>query len=92
MSGIVWHSNHRRFHLSSIQNQTGIIKILKDAKVVLAVADRCRTHAFSKSNFAKWKAKYGGVEVSDIRRLYELEDLLEKNSKEDNIVIWLLAP
>ena len=36
--------------------------------------DLCRTHGFSKSSFYKWKAKYGGMETSDLRRLRELEE------------------
>jgi putative transposase len=38
------------------------------------VTDLCRTHGFSKSSFYKWKAKYGGMEDSDLRRLRELEE------------------
>ena len=40
----------------------------------MPVADLCRTHGFSKSSFYKWKAKYGGMEASDLRRLRELEE------------------
>jgi putative transposase len=37
-------------------------------------ADLCRTHGISGATFYKWKAKYGGLEVSDARRLATLED------------------
>ena len=40
----------------------------------MPLTDLCRTHGFSKSGFYKWKAKYGGMEASDLRRLRELED------------------
>ena len=37
-------------------------------------ADLCRKHGISSATFYKWKAKYGGLEVSDARRLKALED------------------
>jgi len=46
-----------------------IIKILKEAEVGVPVTDLCRAHGFSRSSFYKWKAKYGGMEASDLRRL-----------------------
>lgn len=51
-----------------------IIKILKEAEAGVPVTELSRTHGFSKSSFYKWKAKYGGMEASDLRRLRELED------------------
>ena len=50
-----------------------IIKILKEAEAGVPAAEFCRTHGFSRSCFYKWKAKYGGMEASDLRRLRELE-------------------
>jgi putative transposase len=41
-------------------------------------ADVCRKHGISSATFYKWKAKYGGLEVSDAKRLKSLED---ENSK-----------
>ena len=40
----------------------------------MKTADVCRKHGISSSTFYKWKAKYGGVEVSDAKRLKALED------------------
>jgi putative transposase len=40
----------------------------------LATADVCREHGISSATFYKWKAKFGGLEVSDARRLKALED------------------
>ena len=40
----------------------------------VAVDELSRQHGFSKSTFYKWKAKYGGLEVSQLKRLKELED------------------
>ncbi len=51
-----------------------IIKILKEAEAGVPVTDFCRTYGFSRSSFYKWKAKYGGMEASDLRRLRELEE------------------
>jgi putative transposase len=51
-----------------------IINILKEAEAGVPVTDLCRTYGFSKSSFYKWKAKYGGLEASDLRRLRDLEE------------------
>lgn len=50
-----------------------IIQILKEAEAGVVLTDLCRKYSFSKSSFYKWKAKYGGMEASDLRRLRELE-------------------
>ena len=55
-------------------SENQIIKILKEAEAGVPVTDLCRTHGFSRSSFYKWKAKYGGMEASDLRRLRELEE------------------
>lgn len=51
-----------------------IIKILKEAEAGVSVTDLCRQHGFSRSSFYKWKAKYGGMEASSLKRLKELEE------------------
>ena len=50
-----------------------IIKILQEAETGLSVADVCRKHNCSEQSFYRWKAKYGGMEVSEAKRLRELE-------------------
>ena len=50
-----------------------IIAILKQQEVGDAVADICREHSISNATFYKWKAKYGGMDVSLMKRLRELE-------------------
>ena len=55
-------------------SETQIIQILKEADAGVAVPDLCRRHGFSKSSYYKWKAKYSGMEVSDLKRLHELEE------------------
>ncbi len=51
-----------------------IISILKEAEAGVPVAELCRQHGFSQSAFYKWKAKYGGLDISQLQRLKELED------------------
>ena len=51
-----------------------IIAILKEQEVGMATADVCRRHGISTATFYKWKSKYGGLEVSEARRLRALED------------------
>jgi putative transposase len=51
-----------------------IIGILKEQEAGMATADVCRKHGVSSATFYKWKARYGGLEVSGARRLKALED------------------
>jgi putative transposase len=51
-----------------------IIGILKEHEAGVAVADLCRKHGVSNASIYKWKAKYGGMDVSEARRLKALED------------------
>lgn len=51
-----------------------IVGILKEQEAGQRTADVCRKHGISEGTFYKWKAKYGGLEVSDARRLKALED------------------
>jgi putative transposase len=51
-----------------------IIAILREQEAGVAVAELCRNHGLSSPTFYKWKAKYGGLEVSEARRLKALED------------------
>lgn len=50
-----------------------IVKILQEGEVGMPVLDLCRKHEISKNTYYKWKQKYGGMEVSDIKRMKELE-------------------
>jgi putative transposase len=51
-----------------------IIGILREQEVGAATADVCRKHGISNATFYRWKAKYGGLEVSEVRRPKALED------------------
>jgi putative transposase len=50
-----------------------IIGILREQEAGASVADLCRKHGMSSASFYGWKAKYGGMDVSDARRLKTLE-------------------
>ncbi len=51
-----------------------IIAILKEQESGVPTADVCRRHGISSATFYKWKSKFGGLEVSDARRLRALEE------------------
>ena len=51
-----------------------IIGILREQEAGVATAEVCRRHGVSSATFYKWKAKFGGMEVSEARRLKALED------------------
>ena len=50
-----------------------IIGILKEHQAGLCAKELCRKHGISDATFYKWRSKYGGMEVSDARRLKALE-------------------
>lgn len=51
-----------------------IIKVLKEKEAGAKLTDLCRRHGISEQTFHRWKAKFGGMEVNDARRLKQLED------------------
>ena len=74
-----------------------IIQILKEAEAGLPVADVCRKHGVSDASFYTWRRKYGGMNVSEVKRLKHLEEenrqlkrllaetMLEKAALEDMV-------
>ena len=51
-----------------------IIGILKEHKAGVSVADLCRNHGFSDASIYKWKATFGGMDMSEAKKLRALED------------------
>jgi putative transposase len=51
-----------------------IIRLLKEAEAGRRVTDLCREYGISQGTLYRWKAKYSGLEVSDAKRMRELED------------------
>ena len=54
-------------------SESQIVEMLKEAEGGVAVADLLRKHGVSKATFFKWRSKYGGATVADVKRLRELE-------------------
>jgi putative transposase len=51
-----------------------IIAVLKEAEGGIPVPELCRTHGISSATFYKWRAKFGGMDVSLMTRMRELEE------------------
>lgn len=64
-----------------------IISILKQAEAGIKVADLCRQNGISDATFYKWRAKYGGMEISEAKRLRQLE---EENARLKKLVADLM--
>ena len=60
-----------------------IIAVLKEAQSGMTTLDVCRKHGISDATFYKWRSKYGGLEISEARRLRVLE---EENRKLKRLV------
>jgi putative transposase len=55
-------------------SESQIVQILKEAEAGVSLDDLSRQHGFSRASFYKWKAKYSGMSVADLKRLKELEE------------------
>jgi len=55
-------------------SESQIVNILKEAEAGVALEDLIRQHGFSKASFYKWKGKYSGMSISELKRLKELEE------------------
>ena len=51
-----------------------VIGVLREQEAGLSTAEVCRKHGISTATFYGWKAKFGGMEVSEAKRLRQLED------------------
>ena len=56
------------------QTEEAIIGMLREAEAGMPVKDVCRKHGVSQGSFYAWRTKYAGMQVSDAKRLRELED------------------
>ena len=55
-------------------SESQIISLLKEGNLgIMQVPELCRKHGVGQSTYYKWKAKYGGMEASDLSRMQELE-------------------
>ncbi len=59
---------------SSRFSEEQIVGIIQEYAAGAKVSELCRRHGMSDATFYKWKAKYGGLQVSEVKRLKELED------------------
>jgi putative transposase len=64
-------------------NEEQIIAILKQSEAGAKTGDLCRQHGISAATFYGWRSKYGGMDVSEAKRLKQLE---EENAKLKRIV------
>lgn len=64
-----------------------IISILKQAEAGIKVADLCRQNGISDATFYKWRSKYGGLELSEAKRLRSLE---QENARLKKLVAELM--
>jgi putative transposase len=55
-----------------------IVAVLKEVEAGLKVPEVCRTHGISTATFYTWRAKYGGLEVSELKRVKALEQELSQ--------------
>ena len=55
-------------------SESQIVNILKEAEAGVSLEELSRQHGFSRASFYKWKAKYSGMSVSDLKRMKELEE------------------
>jgi putative transposase len=55
-------------------SEAQIIAVLKEAEAGTKVTELCRRHGISDATFYTWRSKYGGLEISEMRRLRQLEE------------------
>ena len=55
-------------------NEEQIITILKESEAGVETGELCRRHGITKASFYRWNSKYGGLELSEAKRLKQLEE------------------
>jgi len=58
--------------------ESQIVAVLKEVETGVPVQEVCRKHGISDATYYNWKSKYGGMEVSDLRRMKEMEQELHQ--------------
>ena len=74
--------------------ESQIFQLLKEAEAGVPIAELCCKHGMSKASFYKWRAKYGGMDVSSMKRMKELEDenaRLKKMYAEENLKAEIIS-
>jgi len=54
-------------------NEAQIVNLLNEGLAGIPVADLCRKHGVAESTYYKWKSKYGGMSLTELKRLKQLE-------------------
>ena len=65
--------------------ETQIISILKEAEAGMAVKDVCRKNGINSPTYYKWKAQYGGLDASKLKRMKELESEVSQYKRNKRI-------
>lgn len=60
--------------MSKKRTEAQIVVILKESEAGIPITELCRQYGIANSTFYKWRAKYGGLEVSEVHRLKALEE------------------
>ena len=74
--------------------ESQIFQVLKESEAGVAVPELCRKHGMSSASFYKWRAKYGGMDISSMKRLKELEEenaRLKKMYAEEKLKAEIIA-
>jgi putative transposase len=67
-------TDRRTIMRASRFSEDQIIEIIREGEAGVGTMELCRRHGISSATYYKWKAKFGGMDVSDARRLRQLED------------------
>lgn len=62
-------------------SESKIISILRETDSGMSVKEVCRKHGISDATFYNWKSKYGGMSVSELKRMKEMEQELSQMKK-----------
>ena len=71
--------------------ETQIVSILKKQESGMKVADICREHGISDATFFNWKSKYGGMQISDVKKMkqnFQLHCFYDESENAIRIQIW----